>query len=355
MAITATIAANIQSTQTQTFTFDVVFSPPMGSDVNPPSFTVANIEVSGSSHISRSNLMVTSFANNTGVVTVRLPDNVSGSFTVDLIGTVSVVEGGSPSQTQEETIENSDGDPPTKLIRYDTRGDISAGFGSVDHHGAALDYSADVDIRFGEDVARFTRTDCVLERLAGDEIFGMDSFLTGVDREFELSLIPELGTVGVLELSLEGAATRGLSDVAKSVDVTPILVPFNARVPEIVDIEADPVVKMGTYDILWTLDHPSPVFVDADVLIFEGDIEGVDFGLHQPAVYRARSLDVKPEIPSEFSDPLSPPDISGEWISMRTGDVLPAVYILLRFYFSTVVSGQLNVSPSPDLFRSVTL
>lgn len=138
------------------------------------------------------------------------------------------------------------------------------------------------------------------------------------------------------------------------VDVTPILVPFNARIPEIIEIEAPPVIKAGAYDILWTLDHPDVGF-DADDLIYEGDITGVDFDADPPAIYRARALDVQPEVPPDPVDPADPPDCYADWIRTRPGvNPIATRFFLLRFNMPPAASGQFSVMPKPDAFRSAT-
>ena len=342
MPVSASIAPNIRSVQTQTFSFDVVFSPPMGRDVVDTSFSLANVDVSGSTHISKSNFAL-SFMNNTGLITVTLPEDVNGSFMVSLTGSVMV---GSQSEMITAT---------AKTIAYDTRTSIMVGLGNLLHHASSLDYAVDIPITFAEDVARFTRTDCELERISGSEIFGMETYLTGRDQDFELTLIPEPATHGVLQVNVTGAATREITDRILEVEVTPVLVPFNARVPEIIDIEAPPAIETGTYDILWTLDHPD-VGLDTDNLIYEGDITGVDFDTNPPAVYRSRSLDVKPEIPPDPVDPDDPPVYVGDWeLTRPETNSIATQFLLLRFDMpSEAVGGQFSVSPTPDAFRPVT-
>ena len=342
MAVTANIAPNIRSVQTQNFSFDVVFSPPMGRDVADTSFSLANVEVSGSTHISKLNFALSSFMNNTGLITVTLLENVNGSFVVSLTGAVMV---GSQSEMITAT---------AKTITYDTRTSIAVGLGNPRHHASSLDYAVEIPVTFAEDVARFTRTDCELERIAGSEIFGMETYLTGRDQDFELMLVPEPETHGVLEVNVTGAATRDVTERILEVDVTPVLVPFNARVPEIIEIEVPPAIEAGTYDILWTLDHPD-VGLDADNLIYEGDIAGVDFDTNPPAVYRSRSLDVKPEIPPDPVDPDDPPTYIGDWELTRPGsNPIATQFLLLRFDMPATASGQFSVSPKPDAFRPAT-
>lgn len=108
MPAIANIAPNIKNTQTQNFSFDIVFSPPPDVDIDSNSFTLSNIKISNSDHVSKSNIELISFANNVGVVTVILEPEVSGSFIVELTGTVML----------ENTLEQIISKP--KKIEYDT-------------------------------------------------------------------------------------------------------------------------------------------------------------------------------------------------------------------------------------------
>ncbi len=164
-----------------------------------------------------------------------------------------------------------------------------------------------------------------------------------------LHLIPEPDTVGIVEINVTGAATRGVSERILEVDVTPVLVPFNARVPEIIDIEAPAVVESGTYDVLWTLDHPE-VGLSIENLIYEGDIEGVDFDTNPPLIYRSRALDVKPTLPPALTDFDDPPEYIGDWeLQVGMGGIATR-FLLLRFNMPGAASGFFNVFPRSDAF-----
>lgn len=130
--------------------------------------------------------------------------------------------------------------------------------------------------------------------------------------------------------------------------------PFNARIPEIIEIEAPPVIEAGTYDILWTPDHPDVGF-DTDDILYEGDITGVDFDVNPPSIYRARSLDVKPEIPPDPINPDNPPEyIGGSELTRPGANRIATRFLLLRFDMPSGASGQFSVNPKPDAFRPVT-
>ena len=354
MPVPANIAANINSVQTGNFQFAIVFTFPSDQVFDSTSFTIgANVtltdtQTTGSDPIVAADFEVTGSTDRSVVITATLPDDVTGSFVFGLTGTVMI-------GSQEETIVTSstDSTPPTKTIQYDTRTSLGVSFSGLTYQA---DYFIDLPVTFDDDVSRFTRTDFELEHVRGSEIFGMDTFLTGRDRVFTFSMLPEIGTEGVLELNVTGAATRDVTDRVLDVDLTPVLVPFNRKIPQIIEIEAEPLISEGTYDILWTLDHPDVGF-DTDDILYSGDYSGIDFTdtANRPSVYRARSLDVKPDIPPAPDDPDTIPTALGEWVLQREGSArVPAVYILLRFNVPETATGQLIVLPKPNVFRPVT-
>ena len=361
MPVTANIAPNIESghVQTRGFDFPIVFTLESSQTFDFDSFVIdaddslSNLSVADTQSFPPADdpmsdpIVIGDFEVGGGtdrsvVISVSLPEGVRGSFVITLMGSVMV-------NSQQETIDST-----AKTILYDTRTSIAVNSSDLIHQP---DYSVDFPIMFDDDVSRLTRTDFDLVRVRGSEIFGMETFLTGRDRDFTFSMLPEIGTEGVLELNLTGAATRDVTDRILDVDLKPVLVPFNRKIPQIIEIEAEPLISEGTYDILWTLDHPDDGF-DTDDILYSGDYSGIDFtdDDNRPSVYRARSLDVKPDIPPAPDDPDTVPTALGEWVLQQEGSArVPAVYILLRFNVPETATGQLIVSPKLDAFRPVIL
>lgn len=110
MSVLANIAPSINEIQTANFYFMITLRPPtLEYDVEPGSFSISNIQITGTD-VSIDNLVLLSFTLNTALVAVNLPKNVKGDFRIDMVGTVSV--GGIL-----ETI-----DYVNKTISYDTTG-----------------------------------------------------------------------------------------------------------------------------------------------------------------------------------------------------------------------------------------
>jgi len=108
MPVPATIAPEIDEVQTTHFYFSIIFQPVADGIVDNDSFTLANLQVSGSSDVSLSDFTLVNVQSNIAVVAVNLSSHISGSFEVDLIGNVTV--GG-----VSETI-----DSVSKTIEYKT-------------------------------------------------------------------------------------------------------------------------------------------------------------------------------------------------------------------------------------------
>ena len=117
MAITANIAQNINTTQTQDFYFTVVFITE--GIIDSGGFALSNIEISGSTDISISDLTLLYVEDAFAVITVNLPRLVSGGFSIGLTGTVTI-------DGVAETI-----DYQPKTINYDTTG-VVANFATYD-------------------------------------------------------------------------------------------------------------------------------------------------------------------------------------------------------------------------------
>ena len=109
MAIFANVAPSINDTQKQSFYFTIVFTRPSSdSEIDADSFSLSNISISESSHIDISNLVLLKFTHVSAIIAVNIPNNVSGSFKIDLVNTITV-------DGISQTIDYN-----SKIIKYDT-------------------------------------------------------------------------------------------------------------------------------------------------------------------------------------------------------------------------------------------
>ena len=271
-----------------------------------------------------------------------LPVGVVGQFRVELTGSVTP-EGSS----QAEPIVASH-----VVIEYDTVAEISATVGDIVYHP---DGEIEIPISFSSLVIHFSKTDCELESLPkGDDIFDFDYYLTGSGRQYQLRVLPDEGKIGAFLLTIPGEVYKVGTSVSKPVMITPKLVPFNSKIPQIIDYESLSELRAGTWDVRMELDIPDEG-LDTDNLFYEGEINGVDLDTDPPTLYRAMSLDVKPDTPPAPADPSNPPDCVGDWVRQRPGvNRTPARYILIRFNVPSGADGQLTVVPKPNAFRATT-
>ena len=145
MAVEANVAPNINETQTSDFYFTVVFTTTGTIDAN--GFTLANIGISGSTDVSASDLFLLQVIEGFALIAVNLPRLVTGSFDVDLIGSVTI-------DGVSDRINSA-----TKTIQYDTTGVVdpttyvttpptSATTVDVDLSAASIENSGTIIVRF---------------------------------------------------------------------------------------------------------------------------------------------------------------------------------------------------------------
>ena len=108
MSITANIAPRISTIQTKSFYFTIVFDVDDGN-IDDGSFSLTdNIRITGSTDISISDLTLLYIQGNFVVIAVDLPNLVTGSFTIDVQGNISI------DDVDNEIVGSS------KTIKYDT-------------------------------------------------------------------------------------------------------------------------------------------------------------------------------------------------------------------------------------------
>lgn len=217
----------------------------------------------------------------------------------------------------------------------------------------AADGSVDIDAEFDENVESLSRTDFDLKRLHGDAITDFDYFLTGEDAAYCLTYVPTSRRTGLLQVEFTGSVLRSGVSVP-NVEMNPVLGVYNSQTPQVIDYESPPELSEGIFDVRWDLDYPEWGFDADDGFLYEGDMLSGSDMIPPPLIYKARSLDVRPETPPAPIDYDTPPDCVGDWVRMRPNvNQIPAKYILLRFNIPEDVSGSLNVYPKPDVLKAV--
>ena len=328
-------------TQSGDFSLTVTFTEPVSG------FTSSNVSISITGVSTPGNGITNVYTEVTGSddtynIRFTLPQDKIGSFNVTLTGNVTQL-----SDDSDRTISSN-----TQLVKYNNVSSISVGFGTI-FYGA--DGLIKIPITFPEDVIYFSKTDCELTQIYGSDIYDFNYYLVGSGTDYELVIEPSSDRVGMFSVDITGYAFKVSTQTYDDVTVTPVYVPYNSRTPEIVSYDSPTELSPGIFDVVWELDHPDVGF-DNDDLIYEGDIEGVDFETNPPLIYRATNLDVLPELPANPADFSNPPDEVGSWSRHRPGvNPVPARFILIRFNVPVGASGQMLVRPKPDGFRRVFL
>ena len=256
----------------------------------------------------------------------RLPDDVQGSLRIELSGQVRPVGGG--------PLESITANPRT--VVYDNISSVAASFGRAVYRA---NREIAVPINFPEDVQYFSKTDCDLKRVSGDVIYDFDYYLIGENSIFHLVLVPPPDKSGSLMVGISGHIYKTASFVRDNIVIKPILIPYDTTIPYLVDYQSPGELYPGTWDIF--LEFHVPILgVGITDFIYEGESPST------PVLYRANSLDVKPELPPEPADRDNPPECVGDWTLDDTGDSrVSAKYFLLRFNVPQNQSGAFFVTP----------
>jgi len=118
MSITANVAPNINKIQKDNFWFQIVFDFVDNQFFDTNGFTLSNLEVvTADNHISTSDMNILYLEGDYAIISVDIPDNVSGKFYLNLTGNIDILTGDVSSS--EELLGN------VKLIEYDTTGAAS--------------------------------------------------------------------------------------------------------------------------------------------------------------------------------------------------------------------------------------
>ena len=267
----------------------------------------------------------------------RLPDDVRGSLRIELTGQVRPVGGGE--------FEAITANPRT--VVYDNISSVAASFGQPEYRA---NREIAVPINFPENVQYFSKTDCDPKRVSGDVIYDFDYYLIGENSIFHLVLVPPPDKSGSLMVGISGHIYKTASFVRDNIVIKPILIPYDTTIPYLVDYQSPGELYPGTWDIFLEFNAPvlgigikdftPEVPMARGTFLYEGESPST------AVLYRANSLDVKPELPPEPADRDNPPACVGDWTLDDTGDSrISAKYFLLRFNVPQNQSGAFFVTP----------
>lgn len=307
------IAPNIRGTQTASFQLTVVPTIPMGSSLDRSSFSLANLFVTGSDDVTIANFALEEGEGTAFVVTVTLPDEVSGSFTVGVTGSVTI----------DSAAEMLSGE--AKTISYDTLSSISGTLGTPEYRSGGV---IAIPVTFAFNVIAPSRTIFQFARVSGDSLDGMETYVVGTGAAYELICLMPIDRNGRFSVDVNGSVFKEFSGNHDTVTATGIEVDWNTSEPRLLNYDIPSNYTAGAkFDVVFQFDvpvtfvDPTERFDSADATFLDHFIfEGADLG--QANLYRKRD-NTYPEFPI-------PDDLTTDWSSQDMTTEEATIY-LMRF------------------------
>ena len=227
-----------QGVRSGNFNIGIIFDIPVNIFNINDLVLINTPEISGSSQPSISGISGSGSNYN---VNITVPPGISGTLTLSFTsGALVTPVDGSPIEPVISTPVNISYSTITSITaRIGRRTDQQGISGTLDISNVIRnsDGTIDVPIIFGEnlmepiDISSFSKTDLMLERLSGSNIYGMLYWLTGPDdsNQYLISFLPELNTNGFFKLGFSGKVIHNGNSV--NVDADPITIGYDRRVP----------------------------------------------------------------------------------------------------------------------------
>lgn len=333
----ARIAENINTTQTGNFHFTIVFV--ISESQTLTEFSLSNVVVTDADgNLTIANLMIVGEVEDGNArIGVTLPDEIIGAFTVGVTGNV-MVDGVS------EMLSGA-----TKTINYDTLSSLGATFGTPEYRDGGI---IAIPVTFAYNVIAPSATIFKIARVSGDALDGMETWILGEDKDYELLCQMPLDRKGKFSIGANGTVFKEFSGNWDTVTATAIEVDWNTSEPRYLkyDIPANYTAE-ETFDVLVQLHVPS-TFADPTVDIHKDAtfldffiFEGADLGV--PNIYR-KTDNTYPELPiPDF------PSVDGnaDWVQTDLTTQEATIYLLR---WDPVVGnpiGTFNMRIKPGTFR----
>ncbi|MYF52585.1 MAG: hypothetical protein F4166_01965 [Gammaproteobacteria bacterium] len=233
MPITANIAPNITTRQAGNFNFSVSFAISQNQILDRSSFSLSNVQVSGSTDVTLSDMTLLNVSKNAAFISVELPDEVVGTVTISFVGTITI------DGVSEQIAATA------KAISYDTLGNIQATFGQ---HTYEDDETIVIPVTFEEDVTSLHKTDFELSKTSGSDVDCTEMWITGTDASYEVHLLPEINTAGRMLLDLQGGILTSGGIEREEIVITPKEIRYDRREP-IITGEAPENIDAGEWKV----------------------------------------------------------------------------------------------------------
>ena len=199
---------NYNTVHSGTFSINIVF------DTNVTNFTKSDITfraVSGNGITDLTFSEITG-ANSSYMLSVTVPNDVAGAFSVEIDGQVSA---SGVSQSVEAT---------SRTFNYDTIPNVTTTMKQVDYQPNG---EISLHLTFSADVLWFDKTDLRIQRMAGDDPSLIDYYITGSGREYRVVLLPARGTHGAILVDIHGAVQKTSGLMREIVNITPTMIVYD--------------------------------------------------------------------------------------------------------------------------------
>ena len=151
-------------------------------------------------------------ADSSYMLSVTVPNDVAGAFSVEIDGQVSV---SGVSQSVEAT---------PRTFNYDTIPNVTTTMKQVDYQANG---EISLHLAFSADVLWFDKTDLRIQRMAGDDPSLMDYYITGSGREYHVVFLPACGTRGAILVDIQGAVQKTSGLVREIANITPTMIVYD--------------------------------------------------------------------------------------------------------------------------------
>ena len=275
MSINAVISNDI-STHIGNFSVNIAFAEDVkGFVMGDLTFTA--VSGNGLSNITRT----LSGSGATYMVNVSVPSKVTGSFSVQITGQVTV-DGSAQSVVSK-----------SKTFRYDTIFDVSTSFKSLQYNDR--DNEIVLAVQYSEDVFWFDKSDLSIEKKAGSDAFLIEHYVRGKDANYDVVFHPVRGSWGAICVDITGEVIKESGLLREIVNVDPVLISYNNLTPTLSNVDTPFKSEDGWWNVCLAFEYPVVGFGIHSI------ITGIEH--KQDFIYQGLNLDVMPEImPPIFSD-----------------------------------------------------
>ena len=278
-----------------------------------------------------------------------LPANVEGSFTIEITGMVTPQGGSSPEAVMAGTA----------TVTYDNTANVSATFGTPEYREGGV---IAVPITFAEDVIIPSETIFKVERVSGDDLSGVEFYIIGENRAFELVFTVPLNRKGSFQISAEGDAVKVSSGVYDNIVISPLTIAYDTTIPVLIDKRvvrvraADRVFpdnQMNTpsgdrldcilqFNTRCTLNDPVTEFGSNDAT-FADFLDYAGINLDPPNFYRKMDNDFPMESDLPLDEVLDAADWTQEGLTLDANEA--TIYLLRWADIAPSVDFEVTIKP----------